>query len=173
MDLTIEHFQDAKSKMFYFTSDDTELIARKMELNDNVIPANNSVMASNLFLLGKFFENKEYIALSEQMIANVYDGMEHYGSGYSHWANAMLHFIQPFAEVAITGPGWKQNLMEIAASYLPNAVFAGGTKGQLPLLQDRISGENQVFICRSNMCLAPESNIEQVRGTLQNLRHDI
>lgn len=51
-DYTIKHFYDVAdgSGMFYFTSDlDAALIARKMELQDNVIPASNSVMANNLF----------------------------------------------------------------------------------------------------------------------------
>src|SRR5690606_3167029 len=95
---TVDHFHDSASKMFYFTSDETELIARKMELNDNVIPASNSVMANNLFLIGTIYEDKKYVAIAQQMIANVYDGMEQYGSGYSNWANGMMNFIQPFAE---------------------------------------------------------------------------
>ncbi|MCH2224950.1 MAG: thioredoxin domain-containing protein, partial [Crocinitomicaceae bacterium] len=36
-DYTVTHFQDAQSKMFYFTPTSTQLIARKMEINDNVI----------------------------------------------------------------------------------------------------------------------------------------
>ena len=50
MAYSIEHFFDDESGMFFFTSDeDPALIARKMEVNDNVIPASNSVMANNLF----------------------------------------------------------------------------------------------------------------------------
>lgn len=170
MEFTLEHFQDKESKMFYFTSDDTELIARKMELNDNVIPASNSVMASNLFLLGKFLGHETYIQLAEQMIANVYDGMEHYGSGYSNWANVMLHFIQPFAEICITGPDWKTNLAQVSKTYQPNAVFAGGKAGSLPLLENRVSSGNQIFVCHSNTCLAPEQDAVKVLEILKNIQ---
>jgi uncharacterized protein YyaL (SSP411 family) len=53
---TLEHFFDPKSGMFYYTSDqDPGLIARKMEIPDNVIPASNSQMAVNLYLLGEYF----------------------------------------------------------------------------------------------------------------------
>lgn len=170
MEFTLEHFQDQESKMFYFTGDDTELIARKMELNDNVIPASNSVMASNLFLLGKLLGHQEYISLSEQMISNIYEGMEHYGSGYSNWANVLLHFLQPFAEVCITGPGWKANLAEISANYLPNVIFAGGKTGSLPLLEGRVSeSKDQIFVCHSNSCMAPENDPRKVTEVLKTL----
>ncbi|MCF8388654.1 MAG: thioredoxin domain-containing protein, partial [Bacteroidales bacterium] len=52
----MQHFFDSKSGMFYYTSDQDEaLVVRKMELADNVIPASNSVMAHNLFLLGALY----------------------------------------------------------------------------------------------------------------------
>lgn len=167
---TLQHFHDEESKMFYFTSDKTELIARKMELNDNVIPASNSVMASNLLLLGKLLHEQQYIAIAEQMIANIYEGMEHYGSGYSNWASVMMHFIQPFAEVCITGPEWKANLATTSQNYLPNAIFAGGIKGSLPLLEHRIDAKkDQIFICYNNICLAPETDIDKVNTILKTL----
>ena len=57
MEYTIAHFYDHTSGMFFFTSNDHEsLIARKMEINDNVIPASNSAMAKCLFLLGHLFQ---------------------------------------------------------------------------------------------------------------------
>jgi len=39
-DYAFDHFFDADRSMFYFTSNqDADLIARKMEIEDNVIPA--------------------------------------------------------------------------------------------------------------------------------------
>lgn len=170
-DFTLEHFHDPASKMFYFTSDETELIARKMELNDNVIPASNSVMATNLFLLGKFYDNAHYIAIAQQMIANVYDGMEHYGSGYSNWANVLMNYIQPFAEVSITGPNWKENAKEISKMYFPNGIMMGGTESGLDLLKDKFkSGKDQLFVCHSNHCLAPEEKPALIVKILKGLK---
>jgi uncharacterized protein YyaL (SSP411 family) len=164
------HFQDEKSKMFYFTSNETELIARKMELNDNVMPASNSVMASNLFLLGKYLEESSYIQDAEQMIANVYEGMEHYGSGYSNWSNVLLNFVQPFGEICITGKDDKKLMHELSSKYLPNVLFSGGQKGSLPILKNRLSGtDNQIFICCNQTCFAPVENASSAVEILQNL----
>ncbi|HVA98127.1 MAG TPA: thioredoxin domain-containing protein, partial [Bacteroidia bacterium] len=68
----ITHFQDKNSGMFYFTSNlDSALIARKTELMDNVIPASNSSLANDLFMLGYYFDNTSYISMSKQMLNNV------------------------------------------------------------------------------------------------------
>ena len=170
-DFTLEHFHDAASKMFYFTSDETELIARKMELNDNVIPASNSVMATNLFLIGKFYDQQKYIEISKQMVANVYDGMEQYGSGYSNWANLLMNYIQPFAEVSITGPNWKENTKKVAKTYLPNGILMGGTASNLAILKDKFGKQkDQLFVCHSNHCLAPEEKPELIVQIMKGLK---
>jgi len=58
-DYAIEHFYDDERGMFWFTSDsDPALIARKQDIEDNVIPASNSSMAKALFQLGTLFEKK-------------------------------------------------------------------------------------------------------------------
>ncbi len=170
-DFTLTHFHDSESKMFYFTSDETDLIARKMELNDNVIPASNSVMATNLFILGKFFENENYLKIAQQMIANVYDGMEHYGSGYSNWANVMMNYIQTFAEVSITGPNWNRNAKKIAKTYFPNGILFGGEKSDLAILKDKFANQkDQLYVCHSNHCLAPEEKAELIIQIIQGLK---
>src|SRR5690554_8163353 len=88
--------------MFFFTDKDTELLTRKLEVNDNVIPASNSVMAHNLFKLGKLYHSDKYVQMSKQMLSNVYDQMPRYGAGYSNWALLALSYTEPFHEVAIT-----------------------------------------------------------------------
>ncbi|MDX5437666.1 MAG: thioredoxin domain-containing protein, partial [Pontibacter sp.] len=71
-DYTLENFFDEKEGMFYFTDKRSEkLIARKKEIFDNVIPSSNSVMATNLHLLGLIFDEERYTQLSDKMLANV------------------------------------------------------------------------------------------------------
>jgi uncharacterized protein YyaL (SSP411 family) len=97
MSYCIVHFHDAKSGMFYFTSDeDKALICRKMELSDNVIPASNSSIAKSLFKLGHHFEKEEYITMSKNMLNNMLSDIASHGSGYSNWAMLLLDFTQPF-----------------------------------------------------------------------------
>lgn len=87
-----EHFLDEKSGMYFFTSDTSDLIARKMEINDNVIPATNSMMAHNLLTISQLTPHIEFETHAKQQLFNVIDGMEKYGSGYSNWALLLLRF---------------------------------------------------------------------------------
>ena len=67
-DYTLAHFKDKNSNMFFFTSNLT-LVARKMEVNDNVIPSSCSEMANNLFLLGHYLNKTLQIMLA--MLNNI------------------------------------------------------------------------------------------------------
>src|SRR5207248_985778 len=60
-DYSILHFQDKTSGLFYYTADDSEqLVVRKMELTDQVIPSSNSVMADVLYRLGEYYDQDTY-----------------------------------------------------------------------------------------------------------------
>lgn len=159
---TIEHFQNGDSKMFYFTNIESELIARKMEINDNVIPASNSVMANNLFKLGTYFDNETWKKDATQMLANVYDSMEKYGSGYSNWANLSMNFLQPVYEIAIVGKNASKTNLSIHENYNPNAVFMGGETGEgLALLEGKlIKGETRIYVCENKACQLPTSEVD-------------
>jgi uncharacterized protein YyaL (SSP411 family) len=77
---SITHFYDQESGMFFFTSNlDPKLVARKMEVTDNVIPASNSVMANALFDLGVLLDNSKYKNKAKIMLNNVKPDMSYFG----------------------------------------------------------------------------------------------
>jgi uncharacterized protein len=157
----IKHFEDEQSGMFFFTSDESsDLVARKMELSDNVIPASNSIMAKNLMKLGVLLDNEDYTSKSKQMLANVYDEMHTYGSAYSNWGLLCLSLSESYYEVAITGDGYSDLLSEMNKMYLPNKIVMGGNKpSKLPLLEGKFVGETTIFVCVDKACQMPVNNI--------------
>ena len=57
----LDYFYDEKEQFFRFTSrQDSDLITPHFEVEDNVIPAANSVMANVLFKLSIYFENNYF-----------------------------------------------------------------------------------------------------------------
>jgi hypothetical protein len=157
----LAHFQDEKSGMFYFTSNNgAQLVARKMELSDNVIPASNSVMARNLWKIGTYFDDQDLKDQSIQMLANVYFEIQSYGSAYSNWAMLVMNIIEPYYEIAITGPSWKDKLKTLSSYYIPNKLLMGGTKGALPLLKGKFSNETTIYVCVNKACKLPVDNVE-------------
>jgi len=166
---SLKHFYDSKSAMFYFTSDlDSALITRKMEIQDNVIPSSNSSMALSLFYLGKYFDEKNYLEISEKMLKQVQQDIIPYGSAYSNWAMLLLHFTQPFYEIAIVGNSVDEKRKSLSEHFIPNAIFTG-TKAQskLSLLQDKfIEGKTLIYVCENKTCKLPTENISEAIQSL-------
>jgi uncharacterized protein YyaL (SSP411 family) len=155
-DYSISEFYDTKSGMFFYTPNSAEqLIARKQEIMDNVIPSSNSVMANNLYKLGHFFEEQNYLDISLSMLRNVHPHIKSYGSAYSNWAILLLNNVFGLYEVAITGINSEEKRMEMEKYYIPNKILLGGTSGTLPLLKHKFDAETKIYVCRNKTCLIP------------------
>jgi uncharacterized protein YyaL (SSP411 family) len=138
-DYAFEHFFDPSTAMFFFTSDlDQKLIARKMEINDNVIPASNSSLARSLYLLGFYFEDSICTETAKQMLNNIQAQISSYGSGYSNWGMLMLQLTKPFYQVAIAGKEAGRIRSEFSGYYFPNTMYIGTeNESLLPLLENK------------------------------------
>jgi uncharacterized protein len=160
----IHNFYDEESAMFFFTSkEDEELIARKTEINDNVIPASNSSLAKALFKLGHFFSEEKYIKMSEQMLKNVKKNMSYYPSGYSNWGLLLFDFAAPFYEIAICGEQAEISKNELNKKFNPNKIIAG-SKGisKLPLLENRlVKDKTFIYVCQNKTCSLPLENLKE------------
>ena len=158
MDYAIMHFINKESCMFYFTADTaTNLIARKTEVLDNVIPSSNSVLAENLFKLGHYYADKTYTHFAKQMLSNVNEDIEKSPSGYTNWMVLYLNYANPYYEVAISGPEAQTKLKELDATYLPNVLISGSLKNSdLPLLENKfIDNETFIYVCVNGTCKLP------------------
>jgi len=158
----IAHFYDTKSGMFFFTSDlDPELIARKMEINDNVIPASNSVIANSLFDLGTILGKDNYKEMSIKMLNNVKPEMNSYASGYANYATLMLKQIHPYYEVAVVGKDADVKTLELNTKYNPNKLFIGSFgESDLELLEGKyVEGTTMIYVCENKVCQLPTSDI--------------
>ena len=155
----LKHFFDSETGMFYFTSNlDPELIARKKEVHDNVIPASNSSLAKGLFKLGKFFNDENYLNISMKMLNNVQKDIARYGSSFSNWSILMMWNVYPFFEIAITGNNAHEKKSELGKNYLPGKIITGSsnTDSKLPLLQNRfVEGKTKIYVCENYHCKLP------------------
>ena len=160
---TLELFGDPVSQMCFFTTADTELIARKMELNDNVIPAGNSVMGNVLFDLGHFMGKTEFIERALQMLSNLYEGMEQYGSGYSNWAILLLKKTGPFMQLVLTGNNAQDKAAVLNQHYLADVQLAVKSKGLFPLIEGKgREGQLSYYLCADGTCSLPFDRWEDV-----------
>ncbi|WP_428330801.1 thioredoxin domain-containing protein [Mucilaginibacter sp.] len=167
-DQAIKHYYDTEKGIFHYTSaDDEELIARKSEIMDGVIPSSNSTMARNLKKLGLLFDNDQYQEISAQLLRNIVPHLARYGSSYSNWIMLLMEEIFGLFEVAVTGDDFERIRQEIENNYIPNKIILGGNKGSLPLLQDKFGVVTQIFICKDKTCGLPASNTADALKQMQ------
>lgn len=160
----VDHFYDKNSGMFFYTDDQySNLIARKTEVTDNVIPSSNSEMARNLFLLNLYFDNKDYAEKSLQLIKNVSQDLKNNLNYYSNWAQAMILQVFPEVEIAIVGKDWKEKLKELERIYFPEAIYSGGeNEGNLSLLQNKsVEGKTLIYVCKNKSCRLPVEEVSE------------
>jgi len=169
MEYTIRHFYDDQSGMFYFTSDESnDLIARKIEVTDNVIPASNSSIANSLFFLSLIYEQAEYKQMAEKMLKQVEEKMIVYPSAFSNWGMLYLNFVFLFHTLVITGKEALTKAKELNDLYIPNIFRAGSIgKSELPIFKDRfVKDKTIIYVCTGIECKLP---VEKVKEALKLL----
>ena len=134
-----------------------------MEINDNVIPASNSVMANSLFDLGTILGKDNYKEMSIKMLNNVKPEMDSYASGYANYATLMLKQVSPYYEIAIVGEDAHDKTMEMNTRYNPNTLFIGSFKeSNLELLEGKyVEGTTMIYVCENKVCQLPTTEIKQ------------
>ncbi|GAB3503270.1 thioredoxin domain-containing protein [Emticicia fontis] len=164
-DYTIANFYDSEDEFFYFTdSQGEQLIARKKELFDNVIPASNSIMAGNLYNLGLILDRQDFIEISKKMLGKMKKLVLTETQWLTNWATLATQFAKPTAEVAIVGNDLLNVRTILDETYAPNRVYVGTQKSSdLPLLQNRNAkdAETMIYVCYDKTCHLPTSDISK------------
>jgi uncharacterized protein YyaL (SSP411 family) len=169
---TLDHFHKESNAMFNFTSDlDPPLVARKSELSDNVIPGSNSVMARNLFHLGSYFYNTEWLDLSKQMINNLKETLTsaEMPSFYSNWCQLFTSQVKAPYEIAIVGQEAGKLRNEMMQQFIPNTLLLGGQdEGSLQLLKNKKQeGQSLIYVCQNKVCKFPVETVEEALAQMK------
>jgi len=148
----IDVFFDANSGMFFYTPNNTELIARKMELMDGVMPSASAIMVKNLFTLAELSSNSEFEKIALQMLANVSNQVQQ-GHVFVHaWATQILYSILPVAEVKINANDIESDIALIKSRLI------------YPKLRFKHSAEipSKYLLCIGNACQSPTNNADEI-----------
>jgi uncharacterized protein YyaL (SSP411 family) len=166
-----DHFYDEESGYFFYTSDqDPALIARKIELFDNVLPSSNAIMAHDLFMLGHYFYKEDYLEKSRKMLSGVLPQLRKSPRFFANWLQLLLHQTFPFYEVAIVGKDYKQKLQAINTAYTPSIMLMGGiNEGTLELLTHKLEPEKTyIYVCQDKVCELPVTEASSALAQIQN-----
>jgi hypothetical protein len=165
-DYCLDYFYNDKTELFQFTSRiDDPLITTHFEVEDNVIPASNSVMAHNLYVLSIYFNNSYYEKLAQQMTQQITPIID-YPSAYSNWLRQALFQLNTNKELAICGDNAMNEIKELNAKYLPQIILGGTTKASnLPFLANRYQANKMLFYqCQNKSCQLPVTESRQLNA---------
>lgn len=166
---------------FYDTSDDHEsLIVRPRNLQDNVTPSGNAMMAKQLLRLAAYTGEARYDAAAREVLRKLSDAMRQYPQAFAESLNAADMLVDGIAEVAVIGDRKDQTtrevLDELQQPFRPNLVTASSRHDvarhdSIPLLSARtmIDGATTVYVCRNFVCKMPATTAAQTRSLLAEL----
>ncbi|MGH1387355.1 thioredoxin domain-containing protein [Kordia sp.] len=159
---TIDHFYDAEKELFAF-SETTEkgLSFKEFDVEDGVMPSSNSVMSHNLFKLGHYFGNEDFLSKSKKMLHRILPDAIAYPYLYSNWLELYLNLSNPYYEVVINGKDAIAKAEELHQYYLPNIILCGSTsESTLPLLENRFYEDKTfIYVCVNRACKLPTESV--------------
>lgn len=166
MQYTQTNFYDVKEGYFHFAGNKAEeLIARKKEIFDNVIPSSNGVMARNLYHLGIIMDNETYRSQAIKMVSTISELITSEPAYLSHWSMLYAEMTTPMAEIVIISPDLKTVAKEWRKHYLPFSLLMGTTtKSDLPLVQEKVNPEGKeatIYVCFNKTCKLPVHSIAE------------
>ena len=176
VNIAFDKFYDVDHGTFWFTSsDENKLFVRKQENDDSVSPSSNSTMAINLFKLGKFFSQPDWIYRSDRMILSAWDDTRNLRSS-TNWAKALLHRIEPFCEIVLAASD-ENTLYELHEKldqhYIPQTIVTTSNSGtNIPSwAQGKMTEkDSKIYICTEGACKLPFDRVEDaIKGLNLNL----
>jgi hypothetical protein len=159
----ITDFHDPKDGYFFFSGRQAEqLVARKKELYDNVIPASNSIMALNLLHLGKLYDRQDWLTMGKNMVDGMTVLILNEPNYMSNWVIAWMAAHADLAEIAFVGPECVALKNQFKKHYHPMALIMGSTgSGNLPLLNGKKTGnKTTIYVCFDKTCKQPVHSAE-------------
>lgn len=176
LNYSFDKFYDGATGIFWYTSqDESELFAKKQENDDSVIPASNSTMATNLFILGKYFSRTDWIERSDRMLLTSWEENINIRSA-TNWGKCLLMRSAPFYEIVIAANDIaeiQKTRFEFDDFYLAQTLFTSATPsdnfpkwidGKSPAKNEKNS--MQIFVCQEGACQLPVDNVSKALNQL-------
>ncbi len=163
----MQDFSDNEQLLFYFTPAGQEnLIVRKKEVYDGATPSGNSVMAQNLHYLSIIFNNNNWLAMAQAMVASLAQASIKYPVSFGCWASVLQNIAIGTNEIAIVGADAHAVLQQLNSKYVPNKIVQASAEAceDFPLLAGKTAAvpDTLIYLCKNYTCLKPVSSLHQL-----------
>ncbi len=166
---TIANFYNGNTGLFFYSEKQSGLVLRKTEVSDDALPSSNALMAKNLYLLGKVYNDTAYtgkVAIMKQSVADRVSNMPRF---HLQWCLLNEMVSGKSYEVAITGKDALVKNKELQRSFLPTTIVMGSTEqSALPLLQNKlVPGKTIIYVCTDKLCKRPEEETSRALAQIK------
>lgn len=166
----IADFYDSEKQAFYFVSKNSkELIAKKMDFSDDVIPATNSIMSIVLQKMGILSGKQDWLETGKSLLYRIRGQILEHPEWYCNWARAAQTESVGMIQVACTGKAGAQRMFNILPNYPSWAVRAFESKYPSKFIAAKMSKPDQYFICINETCFEPVNSDEKAMEILEDL----
>lgn len=155
-------FSSKKQELFYFSNVKSTLISRKIDVEDDVMPSSNSVLAHSFFSLGVYFRRPDWTLKSKQMLSCVIDQMERFPMSYSNWFHLYSRFLYSTSEISIIDND--EVLKSDDLNELINPFVLISHHSSIPMSKEFNKG---IYVCKNQTCLP---QMKSVKDLIQNLK---
>ncbi|MDZ4668159.1 MAG: thioredoxin domain-containing protein [bacterium] len=171
-DHCLAYFYDTHSGLFFFTTKEQKtIVTRKIEINDDVIPSSNSILAKCLYRLAFYFENSNYEEIQEKMLQTIAEKMNKFPNGFSNWMQLIAWKEKGFTQVILSGPQaleWEKSLNKNFNYQTLIHVLKKESKIPLFIGKTISKTETTAWICKGRTCSLPLQNLDQIELDLPN-----
>src|SRR5690606_11566871 len=128
------------------------------EIEDNVIPSANAIMARNLFYVGFLYKNGYFMQLSQEMTNRIL-GQINYASAYSEWLTNSLIFKDNFEYIVLKDVS-KEELTIINQKNMFKIILDNSLN--IPILNDYKNQDKKFQVCTINSCRLLTNEINNI-----------
>lgn len=172
----VSAFSDDRGGFFSTHKDQTGLILRPKEMQDNATPSGNALAAQALLLLHAYTGDDSYRGQVEPMLAGVQAVAAQYPAAFGYWLQTLDFALGPVRQVALVYPAGSAAVEAMRSvlwkDYSPRLIAAEGTDPidhHAPeLLQQRGLLDNQptAYLCQGFACRLPVNSAEELQAQL-------
>lgn len=162
-EIVVDKFYSEKQRLFHFTQTDSRLIARKIDIDDDVIPSSNSVMAHNLNTLGVYYRIEDWLDKCKFMLATVQGFINKYPSSYVNWIALYERLLSGSKEISVLLPA-PPKYTELSKIIQNNHIIS--YHKELPMSHGQKEGG--IYLCQNKSCLPKMSSISELLEVLDS-----
>jgi len=143
-----------KEKNLFRLSNEQKLFKDVFELEDQVIPSSNSVMASNLYEIYKVTYDKYFLKICNKMLSAVALNAESSPSNFTNWMLLSMKVNSPKKQYVMVGFSVQELLEFYSEKEFFEDIYLLEKQSDLPIFKEKYNpNKKNIFICNDKFCL--------------------